>query len=140
MQILYWLAKNEVAHFTKFKSLRKLCHDLGCNYFTELNLGRNAHYGSHRIIDERLKVLSDTIEENVLAIVRRSPAIGLMCDESTDISVTSELILYVCILLGREVQAHFLKLIYINDGTVYQPPSRSWHFTGSCFITLPSSL
>ena len=31
MQILYWLAKIEVAHFTKFESLRTLCispHDI----------------------------------------------------------------------------------------------------------------
>ena len=50
MQILYWLANNEVAHFTKFESLRKLCLDLGCDYFNELNVGRNAHYSLHRIM------------------------------------------------------------------------------------------
>lgn len=37
-QILYWLAKNEIAHFTKFESLRRLCNDLGCDYFKELML------------------------------------------------------------------------------------------------------
>ena len=116
MQILYWLAKNEVAHFTKFESLRELCFDLGCDYFRELNVGGNAHYSSHRIIDEWLEVLSDIIEEDVLATVHKSPAIGLMCDESTDISVTKELILYARILSCGEAQAHFLKLIYIHDG------------------------
>lgn len=62
-------------------------------------------------IGEWLKVLSDVIEENVLDQVHKSPAIGLMCDESTDISVTKELILYARILSSGEVQAHFLKLI-----------------------------
>ena len=104
-----------MAHFTKFESLRKLCLDLGCEYFKELNVGRNAHYSSHRIIEEWLKVLSDIIEEDVLDQVHKSPAIGLMCDESTDISVTKELILYARILSCGEVRAHFLKLI--NDGT-----------------------
>ena len=46
--------------------------------------------------------------------MHKSPAIGLMCDESTDISVTKELILYARILSCGEVRAHFLK---INDGT-----------------------
>ena len=32
MRILYWLAKEEVAHFTKFDSLKQLCLDLGCDY------------------------------------------------------------------------------------------------------------
>ena len=116
LQILYWLAKNEVAHFTKFESLRSLCRDLGCDYFKELNLGHNATYSSNRMIDEWLQILSDIIEEDVLTAVRSSPAIGLMCDESTDISVTKELILYARILSGKEVQAHFLKLTHINDG------------------------
>ena len=29
MKILYWLCKNEVAHFTKFESLKQLCIHLG---------------------------------------------------------------------------------------------------------------
>ena len=33
IRILYWLAKEEIAHFTKFDSLRKLCLDLSCDYF-----------------------------------------------------------------------------------------------------------
>ena len=95
LQILSWLAKSEVAHFTKFEK------SLGCDYFKELNLGQNANYSSHRMIDEWLQVLSDIIEEDVLTAVHHSSATGLMCDESTDISVTKELILYAYILLAR---------------------------------------
>ena len=40
--------------------------------------------------------------------------IGLLCDESTDISVTKELILCARILHGKEVKAHFFKLILIS--------------------------
>ena len=57
-------------------------------------------------------ILSDIIDEDVLTAVHHSPAIGL-CDESTNISVTKELILYARILCGKEVKAHFLKL---SDG------------------------
>ena len=57
-------------------------------------------------------------EKDVLAAVHKSPAIGLMCDQSTDtcISTTKELILYVCILSCGKVDAHFLKLIHIKGG------------------------
>ena len=41
------------------------------------------------MINEWLQVLSDIIEADVQTAVHHSPAIGLMCDESTDISVTS---------------------------------------------------
>ena len=116
MRILYWLAKEEVAHFTKFDSLRQLCLDLGCNYFKELNVGGNAKYNSHQMIDEWLTILSDTIEEDLLRKIQLSPAIGLMCDESTDISVTKELILYARIIACKKVSTHFLKLIDIPDG------------------------
>ena len=66
MWILYWLAKEEVAQFTKFDSLKQLCLDLGCDYFRELNVSGNAKYNSHRTIEEWLTILSDVIEEDLL--------------------------------------------------------------------------
>ena len=41
-----------------------------------------------------------------------------MADESTDISITKELILYARILCGSEVHVCFLKIINICDGKV----------------------
>lgn len=41
----YCLAK-EVAHTTKFHSVKDLVIRLGCDYLHELNLRRNAHYSS----------------------------------------------------------------------------------------------
>ena len=58
MKILYWLSKNEVAHFTKFEYLKDLCIELGCTYLKELNVGGNAKYTSHRIISEWLGIMS----------------------------------------------------------------------------------
>ena len=116
MHILYWLAKHEIGHFTKFESLRKLCLDLGCEYFSELSVARNVNYTSHRIISEWLEVINDVIERDVLDKVRQCRCIGLMCDESTDISITKELILYCRIVCNREIQTHFLKLVQLPDG------------------------
>ena len=58
MRILYWLSKNEVAHFTKFEKLKQLCIDLGCTYLKELNVAGNANYSSHRMISEWLDIMS----------------------------------------------------------------------------------
>ena len=60
---LYWLAKQETAHHTKFKSLLELGKSLGCSYFNELEVGENANYTSHRMIDEFLVLLSDCVEK-----------------------------------------------------------------------------
>ena len=117
MKILYWLCKNEVAHFSKFESLKQLCIDLGCTYLKELNVAGNANYSSHRIISEWLDVMSQQIGDDVLERVRGSPAIGLMVDESTDISTTKELSLYARALFNGEVKVYFLKLVKIPNGT-----------------------
>ena len=37
LKLLYWLAKEEVAHTTKFNSLKELAIQLGCDYLRELN-------------------------------------------------------------------------------------------------------
>ena len=117
LKILYWLAKNEVAHFTKFDSLKQLYIDLGCTYLKELNLSRNANYSSQRVISEWLDIMSQVLEEAVLKKVWASPAIGLTIDESTDISLTKELIVYARILCSGVVYVCFLKIIQISDGT-----------------------
>ena len=44
---MYWLAKEEVAHTTKFNSLKDL--EIS-DYLRELSLGRNAQYSSEQII------------------------------------------------------------------------------------------
>lgn len=39
---MYWLAKEETAHFTKFGSLLQLGKFLGCSYLSELDIAKNA--------------------------------------------------------------------------------------------------
>ena len=60
---MYWLAKQEVAHTTKFASLKDLAIQLGYDYLNELSsLGRNAQYTIEQIISELLSCLSLVIE------------------------------------------------------------------------------
>ena len=46
LQMMYWLAKEEIAHPTKFASLMDLSTTLRSGYPKELNLGINSHYTS----------------------------------------------------------------------------------------------
>lgn len=75
MKMVYWLTKNEVAHFTELAQIK------------HLSVGGNASYSSHRMVGEWL---DNNVEDDVLKGVRACPAVGLMCDKSTDISNPKE--------------------------------------------------
>lgn len=113
---MYWLAKEETAHHTKFSSLLQLAKSLGCSYLSELEIGQQANYTSHRIIDEFLAVLSDCVERDLLSQVKASPAIGILCDESTDISNLKQLVVFVRFLVKGLSRTCFLKMVDLEDG------------------------
>ena len=66
MKVLYWLAKEKVAHTTNYESLLDLAINLGCNYLKELHLADNTSYRSRQIVREFLQTLSVEIKDDVL--------------------------------------------------------------------------
>ena len=72
---MYWLAKEELAHHTKLLEHAK---SVDGSYVSELEVGANAKYTLHRMIDEFVSVLSDSLEQELLSKVRASPSIGFM--------------------------------------------------------------
>ena len=95
IKMMYWLAKEEIAHTTKFSSLMDLSIQLGSDYLRELNLGRNAHYTNEQTIRELLHCLSSSVEEKIFEDVSSSEFFGLMTNESTDIAMLKQLVLLV---------------------------------------------
>ena len=96
---VYWFAKEETTHHTKLTSLLELGKSLGCSYFYKLEVDKNAHDTSHRMIDEVLSILSDCVEKDVLSKVRVSPVLGILCDESTDVANLEQLVVFVRYLI-----------------------------------------
>ena len=92
MKCLYWLCKQEIAHTTNYEPLLSLVKNLGCTHLSALNVGGNAHYTSERIIQELVITLAQQIEDSQLHALRTSPFYGLMIDESTDVSITKQLV------------------------------------------------
>ena len=90
---LYWLCKQEISHTTTYPHLLALMENLGCTYFKALNVGRNAQYTSPQIVNEFLEVMDGLVLEDVLGDMRSS-AFSIMGDESTDVSVFKQLVLY----------------------------------------------
>ena len=118
MKVLYWLAKEEVAHTTKYESLLDLAISLGCDYLKELHVAGNATYRSRQIVEEFLQCVSCQVEDDVLQKVASSTYFSLMTDESTDISVLKQLVLVARYILPTgEVATSFLAIDDQPDGT-----------------------
>ena len=129
LKMVYWLAKEEVAHTTKFASLMQLSINLGADYLRELHVGRNACYTSEQIIGELLQCLSQVIEEAVLSSMRGSTFYALMTDESTDIAVLKQLVLLGrCVSATEGVKTSYLCIVDIADGKAESTLAAILHF------------
>ena len=60
-----------------------------------MKAGSNTTYTSSHIIDEMLELIGKMLDHQLLTEVSKSPAWGIMVDETTDISVTKQLGLVV---------------------------------------------
>ena len=115
MKIVYWLAKEEVAHTTKYEYLLDLTISLGCDYLKELNAGENATYRSRQTGGEFLQTIS---LEDTLQNQGSSTYFSLMTDESTDISVLKQLVLVARYVLPTgDVTTSFVAIKDLVDGT-----------------------
>ena len=91
---VYFMAKEEIPHTTKYEPMMKLLSYLGLPHLDVLNEGGNAKYTSCRVVDELLTLLGDEVKQSVGRQLQKSPCIGLICDETTDLSSTKALVIY----------------------------------------------
>ncbi|XP_030281580.1 zinc finger protein 862-like [Sparus aurata] len=117
MKTLYFLAKEEMAHTTKFSSLVDFARDhLGCDVFSHLSQGENATYTSERILQELLQVMADQLQAEHSRLLAGSTYFGLQVDETTDITTTKELVLLTRLITGGEVINRFAGMVEVDDG------------------------
>ena len=119
MKSIYWLAKQEIPHTTNYVPLLNLARSWGCEFVDHLFVGRNATYCSERMVQEFLDVLASQIEIDQHKDIFSSQYISLMTDETTDIAVVKELVLYARYLApdGGAPKSTFLKIRDLVDGT-----------------------
>ena len=60
---IYFMAKEEIPHTTKYEPVMKLLSYLGLPHIEVLNKGGNAKYTSYRIVDELLTLLGDEVKQ-----------------------------------------------------------------------------
>ncbi len=116
LKCLYFLAKNELPHTTKFTSLVDFSINMGCSFMKQLRRGGNASYRSKQVVAEFLFCLSDCIKQKVLLTMRNSPTISILIDESTDVSILKQLVMYGRCIVDGKLECHFLNIKDIPDG------------------------
>lgn len=116
MQCLYWLVKSEVSHTTKYSSLVDAVQCMGCDYFKHLNCAENAKHKSQNIISEFLQVISTQIEEKQLQNTLSSSYFLLLINESTDISVINEMVIYARYVYNGDMATTFLRICELFNG------------------------
>ena len=90
---VYWLAKDEIATL-KYGSLNELTLLQGCPDISHLSVAKNAQYTSPHIAEEMQDALSDCLKEDLKGLCQEADFVGILIDESTDISVTHNLCSY----------------------------------------------
>lgn len=117
LKCVYFLVKSELPHTTNFSGLLDLAISLGCDYLRNLRQGGNASYRSDQIIAEFVQSLYDCVNERVLERMHKSDSISLMIDESTDVAILKQLVIYGRGVVNGKLECHFLEIKDLADGT-----------------------
>ena len=104
-------------HTTKYSSLVDAVQYMGCDYFKRLHHAENTKYKSQRIISEFLQVMATQVEKKKLEHVLSSEFFSLMIDESTDIAVVNEMVIYARYVQSGKVATTFLNICELPNGT-----------------------
>ena len=109
LRCTYFLTKREIPHTTNFTPLCELGKALGAQYLQDMQRGGdNAQYTSERFRQELVQALAETVAKPILESIRSSPFFALCVDETTDISVTKQLIVYGRYLVEGDVHISFV--------------------------------
>jgi len=119
MRSVYWLAKESIAT-AKYPSLMEFLRLQGCESLSNLDIGKNATYSSRATADEFQEIIASIVEKDLIEKIKASKFVSILMDESTDISVTKKMVVYIRFMNSVESQSwlpetHFLGNISIED-------------------------
>lgn len=116
LKCMYWVIKAEVSHTTNFESLIELCESLGCEYLKKIRKADNAKYTSEQFMQEVVEVLGKVVHDDTVKEVKASPYFAILADETTDIAVLEQLILYSRYISDkRMIKCSFLGTFELTD-------------------------
>ena len=110
---LYFLVKQKIAHTTNFEPLLDFLEFLGLHVKSKIRVTKIATYTSRKSIQEMVSILSEVIENRILRNLKESNHMAIMFDESTDCTITEQLVIHCRYIVKDtgELQSYFLKVI-----------------------------
>ena len=109
LRTVYCMAKNGISA-RNFEPLMKLQQVNGCTHADD-------YYKKPEIVCEMETVLSDQIEKSLLKNITNSPYIGLMLDETCDITVEKKLVIYCRYIKEGQVYTAYVGNKRVTDCT-----------------------
>ena len=108
LKSIYWLANcTEGISTHKYSSLLSFLEILDCPDVQELHCGANATYRTDVIANELQDSIAQVIREDIDKETEQSSCISILADESTDISVTQMLVVYMRLISSTDVQTSY---------------------------------
>lgn len=106
--VAYYLGKENIPPH-KFGSMLNLVKFLGVDVGS-MEVGKNATYTSKQTVSEFQECAAELIRDDLVKKAKRSPFISLLTDETTDITNTKKMIIYIRLINPDNLQAstHFL--------------------------------
>lgn len=118
LRLMYFLNKNEIPHTTNLGFLRELCILVGNTTLPKLDKSKRTNYGSEQTMEELVRAIGVTLEEDILNEVRLSAYYGIIIDEETDISLSKQLGICVSYINSSgSVTVRNLKILEVTQGT-----------------------
>ena len=115
MKTVFWMAQEDIP-LKKYSSLVDFLKIQGCQDLKKIEVSKNATYHSRSSAEEFQSSIAQVIEEDQLAVIKKSPCFSILIDESTDISVSKRMIVYIRVVNQDFVpQTLFLENICIDD-------------------------
>ena len=90
---------------------------MGVQYLNDLYVGENAAYRSERFVQEIISAIGEVVVRKICVVLQNSPFFVPMIDETTDVAVMKQLVIYARYIKDGAVQTRFLSMIHIRDGT-----------------------
>ena len=115
MRTVYWMAKEDlpIKKYPSFISFQQL---QGSEAFKNMSVAANATYSSRQAGEEFQGCVAEVIYEDVIQKFKDAVMFTIMVDESTDISVSKQQVIYGRVVdKDFNVQTHFLKNITVTD-------------------------
>ena len=97
------IALNNIQYLSDLRELHGVC------------LGK--HYKYHVAAREFLMCIADVIRMETIEAARSSPCLGLMVDESTDVSKTGASVMYLRLLYRGYFRTLFWRIVQVVDGS-----------------------